>query len=260
MKDNGPQKNDFSPTSPPPRLFDRQDAETIALETEAAESLGRETHKFLLLAVAVVCCLAALHLTPLRETVTDVQHWKNALDRSGPWAPAVFFFAAAVLVAIGVPRLFFCGAGGMLFGFNEGLALSHLASVCGSYAAFVFARWSGRTWVSRKVARMERLRVLLEHHPSSLTVFLVRQFPVAGLIMNLMLAMTPVRHRPFLVGTFWGLLPAGLVVTLVGSGIGKHSLAHSLGHVAAALALLGLLAGGAWALRHRLTHRPPAAA
>jgi uncharacterized membrane protein YdjX (TVP38/TMEM64 family) len=92
---------------------------------------------------------------------------------------------------------------------------------------------------------------VLLHDPSVLTVFLVRQLPIAGVVPNLVLGVTPVKHRVFLIGSFLGLLPATVLVSLIGSGLGKPSLLHSLGQLTTALAVLALAAVLVWRLRPR---------
>jgi uncharacterized membrane protein YdjX (TVP38/TMEM64 family) len=65
---------------------------------------------------------------------------------------------------------------------------------------------------------------------------------VPGFVLNLLLGMTSVKHRVFLAGTLLGYLPLNIALTLVGSGLGKESLAQSLKQVLAALAVINLLA------------------
>jgi uncharacterized membrane protein YdjX (TVP38/TMEM64 family) len=84
------------------------------------------------------------------------------------------------------------------------------------------------------------------------SVFLVRQIPIAGIVPNLIFALTPVRHRVFLVGSFLGYLPSAAWVALIGSGIGKQSLALSMGHISLAMLGLGGVSTLAWYIRRRL--------
>jgi uncharacterized membrane protein YdjX (TVP38/TMEM64 family) len=68
---------------------------------------------------------------------------------------------------------------------------------------------------------------------------------VPGFVLNLLLGMTSVKHRTFLAGTLLGYLPLNIALTLVGSGLGKESLAQSIKQVLAALAVINLVA---WAV------------
>jgi uncharacterized membrane protein YdjX (TVP38/TMEM64 family) len=227
-------------------------APPVELEMEAATSAGASGRKFLLMALIVALCMAVVHLTPLKQYITDVSAWKNGIQAAGLWGPILFLLAATLLIAAGLPRLLFCMLGGTLFGFTRGFILGQFASLFGSYLTFVFARWSGREWVRRRIERNSRLRDLLQH-PSMFSVFLVRQIPIAGIVPNLIFALTPVRHRVFLVGSFLGYLPSAAWVALIGSGIGKQSLTYSMVHISLAMAGLGGVSTLAWYVRRRLT-------
>lgn len=225
----------------------------VELEAEAAASAGASGRKILILAAVVALALLVVHLTPLRQYATDpdARAWKTAVQAAGWWGPLVYFAIATVLIAIGFPRLMFCMAAGTLFGFVMGSALGQFSSLFGSYATFVFARWGGREWVAHRIERNRHLRDLLRH-PSLFSVFLVRQLPIAGIVPNLILGLTPVRHRVFLVGSFLGYLPSVVWVSLIGSGIGKATLAHALGQVTLAMLGLGAVSMVAWYVRKKL--------
>jgi hypothetical protein len=76
---------------------------------------------------------------------------------------------------------------------------------------------------ARRKSRAEKwpwLKKLLKK-PSIMRVFWVRQLMVPGLVLNVLLGMTPVRHSRFLLGTALGYLPLNVAFSLVGSGLGK---------------------------------------
>ncbi len=224
----------------------------VELETEAAESTKSSGLRFIVMALVVAVCLALFHLTPLKHYATDLYAFRDKIQETGMWAPMAFLGLTTVLIAVGVPRLPLCALGGMLFGFLQGFLLGQFAALFGSYATFVFARWGGRDWVRKRVAQDGKLNKLLKH-PSLFSVFLVRQLPIIGIVPNLVLGLTPVRHRVFLVGSFLGYLPSAAWVALIGSGIGKQSLAHALSQISLAMLGLGGVSAIAWYLRRRLT-------
>ncbi len=223
----------------------------IELEMEAARSAGSSERKFLIMALVVTACILLLHLTPLKQYVTNVQSWKSTMDRFGILGSFLFTIACTLVIAIGVPRLVFCAAAGMFYGFWEGFFIGQFSSLFGSYLTFVFARWGGREWVSRRIENRRHLRELLRI-PSTFTVFLTRQLPIAGIVPNLVLGVTPVRHRVFLLGSFLGYLPSNAMVALIGSGLGKHSLARSMGQITIAMLGLGIASLVIWHLRRKL--------
>ncbi len=213
--------------------------------------LSRESQRMLFLGLATAAVMVALHATPLRHQVTDFQSWKQVLRDTGAAAPLIFFAINTLAVAVGVPRLALCAIAGMLFGFERGLCPAHFGGLAGSYLTFLFARWGGRAWVQRRLQRHARLHGLFQH-PTMLGIVLIRQMPVAGIIINLLLGMTNVRQRIFLAGSFLGMLPASLAVTLVGSGLGKATWTQAAMQIGAAMLLLALAAWLALLARRRV--------
>lgn len=250
MKDHPPAEA----PRPPDDEADIVDPVPVELEAEAAASAVAASRKMLIFAAVALACVGVLYLTPLKQYTTnpDSRLWKQSIQAAGMWAPLAFFGLTTVLIAVGVPRLVFCVIGGTLFGFVRGMILGEFASLAGSYATFVFVRWTGRAWAQRRIAGNNRLRDLLKH-PSMFSVFLVRQIPIAGIIPNLILGMTHMRHRVFLIGSFLGYLPSVAMAALIGSGLGKHTLVHSIGQITLAMVALTGLTLLAWYLRRRLS-------
>ena len=240
------------PEREPNPADDQPDVPPIELELEAAESAGKSERKLLVMALVVAAIVALLHFTPLKQYVMNVQHWKAALHRYGYGASLLFGLASAALIAVGVPRLLFGGIAGILFGFWEGLAAAQFCALLGSYATFVFARWGGREWVAKRIERNRHLRDLLRN-PSVFSVFLARQLPIAGIFPNLVFALSRVRHRAFLLGSFLGFLPSSVMVVLIGSGLGKDSLSHSMTMIGLAMFGLGTVTTIVWHFKKKLS-------
>ena len=188
------------PVPPPARIptDDEPDPVPLELEIEVAESAGRSEKKLFLMALVVVICVAIIHFTPLQKLTSD-QTWKHQIQLLGIWASTLFFLVSTGLIAMGIPRMALCGLAGLLFGFKTGFIVGQMSALLGSYATFVFARWGGREWITKRVENSRRLRDLLKK-PSTFTIFLVRQLPIAGIVPNLILGLTPVKHRYFLFG------------------------------------------------------------
>lgn len=231
-----------------------EEQELLELETEAADSASSSGRRLLLAALLVAACLAVIHLTPLHTIVLDMQQWKARIHGTGWKAQTLFLGASTLLIAVGLPRLFFCAVGGMLFGFWQGMALAQFCALFGSYGTFLFARWSGHAWASHKIGKNPKLQELLRH-PSTFSVFLVRQLPIAGIVPNLVLGLTSVKHRAFLIGSFLGYLPSTVMVATIGSGMGKHTLMYSVGQISAAMVGLGIVSILVWKLKRKLHRR-----
>jgi uncharacterized membrane protein YdjX (TVP38/TMEM64 family) len=239
----------------PSTSSDEPDPVPIELEREVAESAGKSEKKLLVMALVVVTCIAIVHFTPLQKLTSD-QTWKVYIQHLGIWASTLFFLVSTSLIAAGIPRMFLCGLAGVLFGFKTGFIVGQLSALFGSYATFVFARWGGREWVMKRIENNRRLRDLLKK-PSTFTIFLVRQLPIAGVVPNLILGLTPVKHRYFLLGSFLGYLPSSALVSAIGSSLGKsfsrETLAHSIGQITLAMLALGGISCLVWALKKKIS-------
>lgn len=209
---------------------------------EALPSPGRRVGPWrpLLLLAVLVATLLVVYLTPLRALVGEPGELRERLDELGPAAPLAFTLAVAALVALGVPRLVLCAAGGLAFGFLEGLVWAQVGTLIGSYATFLFARWSGRDWLLQRFPALARLEDRVSRG-GVWAVVLARQIPATGLFVNLALGFTRVRHRDFLLGTALGVLPEAVPVTLIGAGVAQGSPGQVTLYLSLALAAAGLL-------------------
>jgi uncharacterized membrane protein YdjX (TVP38/TMEM64 family) len=216
-------------------------ATTTEVEQETSRALGKETRQVLFAVLLVAAFMALAHFTPLKAWITNVQIWKEMVRDFGWGAHAIFMAACAGTVMLGVPRLPLCAAAGLVFGFGQGLALSLVASTLGSYGAFVLSRHGFRRAAESRAEKWPWLKKLLKK-PSVMRVFWVRQLMVPGLVLNVLLGMTPVKHTRFLLGTLLGYLPLNVAFSLVGSGLGKGSLATTLTQLLGAMAVINIAA------------------
>ena len=192
-------------------------------------------------ATVLMFCLPAV-----RQQFGRIHEISGYLQAMGWAAPVVYVAAMAVLVSIGVPRLLLCPIGGMAFGFWKGLLWAQLGTIAGYYATFLFVRWSGRDFVLRTWPRLSRYTRFSKKN-GMISVLLIRQLPVTGFYLNLLLGLIPLSHADFLVGSAIGLLPAAIPATLVGSGATAFSSGN--GRLYTVLAIGAGL--GAWVLSSR---------
>jgi len=189
--------------------------------------------RVLLMLLGLAAALAIVYATPLRSALTEIQRLTAWLEGLGWAAPAVFVAGVAVLVAMGCPRLLFCSIAGMAFGFSFGLVWVQAGTLLGSYATFLFVRWGGQEFVLRRWPRLRRYSRMVADR-GTVSVLLVRQIPASGFLLNTLLGLTHVGHRPFLLGTLIGTLPEAIPATLLGAGVAQLSLGRALAYVLAA--------------------------
>jgi uncharacterized membrane protein YdjX (TVP38/TMEM64 family) len=202
--------------------------------------------KLLIMLAVVAAAFALVYFTPARKYLGDIQSVKYWLLSLGWMGPAAWMGIVFVLVAGGIPRLLFCPIGGLAFGFWYGLLWTQAATLAGYYALFLFVRWGGRDFVLRHWPRVGRIKDHFLGHSAALMVFAVRQLPISGLIINFLLGLSPIRHRHFLLGTAFGILPEAIPFTLVASGTFKLTGQNTPLYIAAAVGLLLLVCTSLW--------------
>jgi uncharacterized membrane protein YdjX (TVP38/TMEM64 family) len=196
--------------------------------------------KDLILVLIVVIVVFIAYLSPLKEYVQRIPELSRRIAEMGVCGPSIFVLTVCLLVIVGVPRLLLCPVGGMAFGFFPGLMYAVIGTMLAYYVVFLFVRWGGRKFVIRHFPRLNKFTKVLEHGGIP-AVILARQMPIHGMVINLILGLSPVRHRDFLIGTAIGLFPEAIPCTLVGSGVGQGSLGKSTIYMVLALLALVVL-------------------
>ena len=194
----------------------------------------------------VAAAFALVYFTPARTYLRNIQSVKFWLLSLGWVGPAAWMGIVFALVACGMPRLLFCPIGGLAFGFWHGLLWTQVPTLAGYYVLFLFVRWGGRDFVTRHWPRVGRLKEHFHGQSAGLLVFAVRQLPISGLIINFLLGLSPIRHRHFLLGTAFGILPQAIPFTLVASGTFKLTGRNTPLYIAAAVGMLLLVCLSLW--------------
>lgn len=198
-------------------------------------SVRRPVGKPLVLITVLTLGLLVIYATPLRGYLRHVSEIRATVQNAGAMGVLIYMLAVFALVALGAPRLLFCPIGGLVFGLTWGLVWTQIPTLLGYYALFLFVRWGGRDFVVAHWPRLARLGGLF-HKRAYLTVFLARQLPISGVVINLLLGLSPVGHIDFLVGSALGILPAAIPCTLIGSSAAQLQEPSSHLHIAIAVA------------------------
>ncbi|HEB95339.1 MAG TPA: DedA family protein [Sedimenticola thiotaurini] len=191
-----------------------------------------------------------LYLLPYQ----DLPGWVEALGRGtaalGWYGPLLFALASAGLTGVGVPRLLMTGVAAALFGVVTGLLASLSGTLLGAWLTFLLARWSGHEAGLDRWPGLRRFSGLLASQ-GIVPVLLIRQLPLSSFFINLLLGLTAVRTRDFLIGSLIGFLPEAVPVALIGAGLVQSDRALMLQYLLLGLVLL--LAAGLllrWLHRH----------
>jgi uncharacterized membrane protein YdjX (TVP38/TMEM64 family) len=178
-------------------------------------------------ALLATVLFGVIYLSPLREQLNRVHELSQQVRSFGWSAPLVFTVSVAILVAVGLPRLFFCVVSGMAFGFWYGLLYAQLGTLLGNYLVFNLARSWARDWTRRYLSGHGRFHKLLQEEGMT-GVILMRQLPVPGLLINLSCGFLTISRRDFVIGTVLGQLPEAIPCTLIGAGLLQASFQRSL--------------------------------
>ena len=194
----------------------------------------------LILFAFLALSLVLVYFSPLRDYLEHLREMKMRIRAMGMGGPLVYMAGVFILISLGFPRLMFCPIGGIVFGFVQGLVWTQVATLAGYYVLFLFVRWGGRDFALRHWPRLGRMHAVLDRGAIP-TIIVMRQLPINGLIINLFLGLSRVRHRDFLIGTAIGVLPQAVPFTLVASGAVKLGGGESVLYVIGATSFLVLV-------------------
>ena len=201
----------------------------------------------LLLLIAAVIAFYAFDLGRFfnLQTLKERQAEVEALRQAYPLRTGLLYVLGYVLVtALSLPgAAVLTLAGGAIFGLVTGTVLVSLASTVGATLAFLVARFLFRDTVQSRFG--DRLRTVNQgiEREGAFYLFTLRLVPVFPFfVINLVMALTPLRTATFTWVSCLGMLPATLVYVNAGTrlaGVGSASEIFSTGLVGA-LVLLGL--------------------
>lgn len=179
--------------------------------------------RVLLKGLLLIASLAALGFLADSFKLGDMltEHWIDAEIRGKGWTGSLLFLGmGALATGLGFPRQVIAFLGGYAFGFVAGTGLSLLATVLGCVAAFIYARWMGRSLIQHRFpGRIRKLDDFLRGHPFSMSL-VIRLLPIgSNAVTNLLAGVSSVRGLPFFAGSALGYLPQNLVFALAGSGV-----------------------------------------
>ena len=234
-------------TDPTPATGASPDNELPEIDEEAIElasvesGLSRELKRLLTLLAGGGAIFALFYFTPLGTLLRDMQQIRAFLKGDDLWAELTFVGIVIALVSIGMPRLMFYGVGGLAFGFWQGILLAQVGSILGSFLTFYAIRHGGRGWLMDRFGKHRFMKKAFRVRSSIKAVVLIRQLPLHGMMITGGLALSEVSARVFVLGSFIGFLPQGIVATLIGSGMMDEQAIDGVGKliVAASVLLLG---------------------
>lgn len=190
------------------------------------------THPLVRLApLAAILIVAVLGVVFLRDAISFEALRDNREDllafRDANYATTVAAFMAVYILIVGfsLPGATIATlTGGFLFGIFPGVLFNVIAATVGATMIFLAARWGlGDRLAARMNASdglVKRIKDGIDANQWSM-LFLIRLVPVVPFFMaNIIPGLVNVRLSRFVITTFFGIIPGGLVFTSVGAGLG----------------------------------------
>lgn len=176
----------------------------------------------------------------------DKQAQLQSLVSENPYLSAgIYFLIYVIATAISIPgALIFTLAGGALFGFLYGTLLVSFASTIGALLGFLVARYFLHDYVQTRFASRLTLINKKVKEEGALYLLFLRLVPVFPFVLvNLVMALTPIRSFTFYWVSQLGMLPATMIYVNAGTQIAKISSLNDITSPSLlfALALLGAL-------------------
>lgn len=171
---------------------------------------------YLLNVTIVIMVIAVLYFLFFTEkgsklTHTNIDELAAYLRSYGGYA--LIFGILAILLQTFIPFspfILIAGANVLVFGFTNGLIINYISACIGALLAFLFARYLGREWVERKMARfpaMKQFNIRMETEGFFYVLFgrLISFFPSS--IINYGGGISKIKLRDFIVATLLGKFP-----------------------------------------------------
>lgn len=195
-------------------------------DTPAKSGLAR---RLPLIAILVVAAVGAFTLRDVISFETLAQNRERLIAfRDAHYVATVAAFMAAyvAIVAFSLPGATIATlTGGFLFGVFPGALFNVTAATIGATLIFLAARWGlGERLAARMdqgEGRIQRIKRGIDENQWEM-LFLIRLVPaVPFFVANLLPALVGVPLSRYVISTFFGIIPGGVVYTSVGAGLGE---------------------------------------
>jgi len=168
--------------------------------------------------IALLAVAAGIALAAAWRGILDPIAIRDAIA-AHPLAPLLFIGLQIAASLLFVPRTVLGIAAGLVFGFFWGAVWALTGAMIGAAAGFALVRWFGATGLLDASPGIGRLVARCEEGGWR-AVAILRLTPVPHSLANTLLAMTNLKWRDYLLGSFTGMLPMTLAQVEVGAAGG----------------------------------------
>ncbi len=169
--------------------------------------------------VGIGLVIALVAVTGLTDHVSSEERLQETVDRAGLLGPVLFVGLMVLLVPLNVPGVLFVVPSVALFGPVGGVLLSLTGGFLASAIGVVAARRLGRpAFEARMPPRIRRLEERLSRH-GFWGVAVLRMLTYLLQPVDWLCGLSSIPMRTVLAGTFVGLIPPTLVISLGGGSL-----------------------------------------
>jgi len=196
---------------------------------DGAKLKRKDALRLVLVAALIVTMLLALRLPEVRHELFDIDHVRAELqagDTLGERLLSRLAFVAigAILVGVGMPRLYVATVAGVAYGALEGVAWGLAASLGGAMLLWMLGKSLLGSMVRRRLNGRYSLWNERFRQNAFWWVLYARLLPFTNsTLMNLLCGACRIPWRPYLTGTAVGFVPLTLAFATLGSGGAKGS-------------------------------------
>ena len=204
------------------------------------------TKAFVVLFLTALVLIMSLYADAFENWLLHAEAVRDWLHSHGAAQTATAFFVLnTLLCACGIPRLWTSALAGAIFGGLPGLLLSLPSALAGAALTYEFGRLASAAFLEDIIPAKWKGWLEIHAAPNALQVAVIRQLPVPGAILTLLLAAGGISRRAFLLGSAIGFLPGAAIAAFLGTAATTRQTPETLlltcVIVAASLGALALL-------------------
>jgi uncharacterized membrane protein YdjX (TVP38/TMEM64 family) len=228
------------------------DEKTIKESRKERKRLIKDLARVGAVAAVFIAIGIALKQPYVRDQLLNIDTIRQRFQGTGWRDEMAFVLAAAVVNAVGVPRLWVSVVAGTLYGAVWGTILAMVSTLIGTTIDFYVARYLLRGPIKRQLPkRLRRWYDLFNRNGLEGTLY-IRFFPLANAtVTNLIGGASKVKYGVFMLGTIIGFTPLTIIFATFGSSAAKHSALQGL----VGIGLFAALVVGSFLWKR--THRMP---
>jgi uncharacterized membrane protein YdjX (TVP38/TMEM64 family) len=198
-----------------------------------------------LVAAFFVAAGILLNNSAVQAQLFDIDTMRAEVQGSGVRGLLIFMGVAAMVNALGIPRLWICAVAGSLFGAVDGTLIGLGTTLVGASLNFLMGRSLLRGPIKRHMPQRLRRWYKAFNRNGFRAILYMRLFPGANATLTSLIGgASHMRYRDYLLASFIGFLPFTIVFATLGSSAAKQN----KWQLAGGLLLFAAVAAAQWAV------------